>query len=97
MKRKDRRAGASPCDDKEGKGYEPAEKAPDVFHGIGPFDVETGRTLNDKKKDTYTDVFGKVLCDEAKKRDNLVAITAAMADGTGLSRFKKLYPDRFLT
>lgn len=80
---------------KKGKGYEPAEKAPDVFHGIGPFDVETGRTLNDKKKDTYTDVFGKVLCDEAKKRDNLVAITAAMADGTGLSRFKKLYPDRF--
>lgn len=80
---------------KKGKGYEPAEMAPDVFHGIGPFDVETGKTLGDKKKDTYTDVFGKVLCDEAKKRDNLVAITAAMADGTGLSRFKGLYPDRF--
>lgn len=80
---------------KKGKGYEPAEKAPDVFHGVGPFDVGTGRTLGDKKKDTYTDVFGKVLCDEAKKRSDVVAITAAMADGTGLSRFKKLYPERF--
>ncbi len=80
---------------KKGKGYEPAEKAPDVFHGIGPFDIETGKPLGDKKKDTCTDVFGKVLCDEAKKRDNLVAITAAMADGTGLSRFKKMYPKRF--
>ena len=80
---------------KKGKGYEPAEKAPDVFHGVGPFDVGTGRTLGDEKKDTYTDVFGKVLCDEAKKRSDVVAITAAMADGTGLSRFKKLYPERF--
>lgn len=79
----------------KGKGYEPAENAPDVFHGIGPFDVETGKVLGEKKKDTYTDVFGKVLCDEAKKRENLVAITAAMADGTGLSRFRKLYPERF--
>lgn len=79
----------------KGKGYEPAENAPDVFHGIGPFDVETGKVLGEKKKDTYTDVFGKVLCDEAKKHENLVAITAAMADGTGLSRFRKLYPERF--
>ncbi len=79
----------------KGKGYEPAENAPDVFHGIGPFDVETGKVLGEKKKDTYTDVFGKVLCDEAGKHKNLVAITAAMADGTGLSRFRKLYPERF--
>ena len=79
----------------KGKGYQPAENAPDVFHGIGPFDVETGKVLGEKKKDTYTDVFGKVLCDEAKRNEKLAAITAAMADGTGLSRFKKLYPERF--
>ena len=79
----------------KGKGYEPAENAPDVFHGIGPFDVGTGKALGEKKKDTCTDVFGKVLCDEAKKRKDIVAITAAMADGTGLSRFRKLYPERF--
>lgn len=79
----------------KGKGYQPAENAPDIFHGIGPFDVGTGKVLGEKKKDTYTDVFGKVLCDEARKREDIVAITAAMADGTGLSRFRKLYPERF--
>ena len=79
----------------KGKGYEPAENAPDIFHGIGPFDVGTGKALGEKKKDTCTDVFGKVLCDEAKRREDIVAITAAMADGTGLARFKKLYPERF--
>ncbi len=65
----------------KGKGYEPAENAPDIFHGIGPFDVGTGKALGEKKKDTCTDVFGKVLCDEAKRREDIVAITAAMADG----------------
>ena len=79
----------------KGKGYEPAESAPDRFHGIGPFDIETGETVGAKKKDSYTDVFGKVMCDEAKKNENLVAITAAMADGTGLARFRKMYPKRF--
>ena len=79
----------------KGKGYEPAETAPDKFHGIGPFDVESGQVLAKKSGDTYTDVFGKVLCDEASRNPDIVAITAAMADGTGLSRFKKHYPDRF--
>ncbi len=79
----------------KGKGYAPAEKAPDKFHGVGPFDVETGEVCSGDKKDTYTDVFGKVLCDEARKNPNLVAITAAMADGTGLSRFRRMFPDRF--
>lgn len=79
----------------KGKGYAPAEKAPDRFHGIGPFDIKTGDPVTEKKKDTYTDVFGKVMCDEARKNENLVAITAAMADGTGLSRFRKMYPKRF--
>ncbi len=79
----------------KGKGYEPAEKRPDKFHGIGPFQIETGEPETAKKKDSYTDVFGKVLCDEARNRPEIVAITAAMADGTGLSRFRKLYPTRF--
>ncbi len=79
----------------KGKGYEPAESEPSKFHGVGPFDVETGKVLGKQNKDTYTDVFGKVLCDEGKKDERIVAVTAAMADGTGLSRFKKLYPERF--
>ena len=79
----------------KGKGYEPAETAPDKFHGIGPFDVESGKVLAKKDGDTYTDVFGKVLCDEASRNPDIVAITAAMADGTGLARFKKHYPNRF--
>lgn len=79
----------------KGKGYAPAEKHPDKFHGIGPFQIETGEPETAKKKDSYTDVFGKVLCDEARKRPEIVAITAAMADGTGLSRFRQLYPKRF--
>lgn len=80
---------------KKGKGYAPAENAPDKFHGIAPFDIETGEVLDAKKKDTYTDIFGKVLCDEAKRNERIAAITAAMADGTGLSGFRKLYPERF--
>lgn len=81
---------------KKGKGYEPAEEQPDKFHGIGPFQVETGEPEKPKKKDSYTDVFGKVMCDEAARNDKLAAITAAMADGTGLARFRKKYPNRFL-
>ena len=80
---------------KKGKGYEPAELKPDKFHGVGPFQVETGELETPKDKDTYTDVFGKVLCDEASRNHDIVAITAAMADGTGLTRFRQMYPDRF--
>ncbi|MGN1266938.1 MAG: 1-deoxy-D-xylulose-5-phosphate synthase [Dorea sp.] len=79
----------------KGKGYEPAEKAPDKFHGIAPFDVKTGEVSVVKKKDTYTDIFGKVMCDEAMRNENIAVITAAMADGTGLSRYRKLFPERF--
>ena len=58
--------------------------------GSGPFHVETGEPEKPKKKDTYTDVFGKVMCDEAARNDqNIAAITAAMADGTGLVEFPK--------
>lgn len=79
----------------KGKGYEPAEEAPDKFHGIGPFDISSGEVTVKKNGDNYTDVFGKVLCDEASRNHDIVAITAAMADGTGLKMFKKYYPSRF--
>ena len=79
----------------KGKGYEPAEKAPGKFHGVAPFDVQSGEMLEKKKSDTYTDVFGKVLCAEAAKNPAVVAITAAMSDGTGLSQFARRFPRRF--
>ena len=80
---------------KKGKGYLPAEKNPSKFHGTGPFDVTTGETIGGSGKDSYTDIFSKVLADIGKKDEKVVAITAAMADGTGLSRFAKLFPERF--
>ena len=80
---------------KKGKGYKPAEENPGKFHGVSPFDIETGDALSKKTKDTYTDVFGKVMCDEARKNPKLAAITAAMEDGTGLHRFARMYPKQF--
>ena len=80
---------------KKGKGYLPAETNPSKFHGTGPFDVTTGETIGGSGKDSYTDIFSKVLADIGKKDKKVVAITAAMADGTGLSRFEKLFPERF--
>ena len=80
---------------KKGKGYTPAEEHPGKFHGISPFDIATGEVSEKKKKDTYTDVFGKVMCAEAKENPDITAITAAMEDGTGLSRFHSMFPDRF--
>lgn len=81
---------------KKGKGYTPAEENPSRFHGTGPFDVITGESNGDKSgKDSYSDVFSKVLCDIAKQDEKVTAITAAMADGTGLSRFQKYFPERF--
>ncbi len=79
----------------KGKGYQPAERRPERFHGIGPFDPETGRVLKQKKKPNYSDVFSSVLCKIAEKNDRIVALTAAMADGTGLKRFRGEFPDRF--
>ena len=80
---------------KKGKGYAPAEKWPAKFHGVSPFDVETGNVLEQKKTETYTDVFADIMCDLGEKEPKLVAITAAMKDGTGLSKFQEKYPDRF--
>jgi len=80
---------------KKGSGYLPAEKNPSKFHGAEPFDIETGKPLKKKTKATYTDVISSVMCKIAETDPKLVAITAAMADGTGLSKFAKENPRRF--
>ena len=79
----------------KGKGYLPAEQDPSRFHGTGPFEIETGSALVKPSKDSYTKVFSKVMCDIGRTNPKVVAITAAMSDGTGLSEFKKRYPRRF--
>ncbi|MEG0071055.1 MAG: 1-deoxy-D-xylulose-5-phosphate synthase [Raoultibacter sp.] len=82
---------------KKGAGYEPARHCPEKFHGVGPFDIETGEL---KKKaggnPAYTKVFGQALVDEAAHNEDIVAMTAAMKDGTGLAPFSETYPDRFI-
>ena len=80
---------------KKGKGYLPAEENPSRFHGTPPFVIETGEAKQKSEKDSYTDVFSKVITDVGKKDEKVVTITAAMADGTGLNRFAKHFPDRF--
>ena len=80
---------------KKGKGYGPAEKNPSRFHGVEPFDIATGKPLAEKKYPSYTQVFSRKLCQLAREHKELVAVTAAMPDGTGLSAFAKEFPDRF--
>lgn len=80
---------------KKGKGYEPAEQEPSKFHGTGPFEIPTGNAIGKQEKDTYTDVFSKVMCDIGRRDHEVVAITAAMSDGTGLAEFRRRYPKRF--
>lgn len=80
---------------KKGKGYAPAEENPAKFHGLGPFDIETGEPKEAGGPDSYTQVFSKVLLDIAKRDEKVAAITAAMADGTGLAAFAKRFPQRF--
>ncbi len=79
----------------KGKGYEPAERNPSRFHGVEPFDIETGKPKKAREYPGYTDIFSRKLCQMAEERKDIVAVTAAMPDGTGLKRFAKLYPDRF--
>ena len=79
---------------KKGKGYEIAEKNPDKFHATGPFDIQTGNAKKAKGKD-YSKVFGDKLIELAEKNDKIVAITASMKDGTGLTEFSKKFPERF--
>ena len=82
---------------KKGKGYKPAESNPTYFHGVGCFEPETGlaRKFGSCSLPSYTDVFGETLCSLAEKDDRIVAITAAMPEGTGLSNFAQKFPDRF--
>ena len=78
----------------KGRGYLPAMQEPERFHGIGPFDAETGKSLGERKQ-SYTDVFGEEMLALANEESRLVAITAAMREGTGLHAFSGKYPDRF--
>ena len=80
---------------KKGKGYGPAEKNPSRFHGVDAFDVVTGKSVKEKKYPSYTDIFSEKMCEIAGKNPKVVALTAAMADGTGLTKFSKEYPNRF--
>ena len=80
----------------KGKGYAPAEQTPDQFHGVGPFDVETGiATAGKSSAPSYTGIFGQTMQALARQDEKIVAITAAMPDGTGLTPFAKEFPNRF--
>ena len=79
----------------KGKGYRPAERHPARFHGAEPFDIETGIPAHPRTIANYTDVFSTVMCKLGQRDDRIVAITAAMPDGTGLKRFHNMYPERF--
>lgn len=79
----------------KGRGFTPAERHPARFHGTEPFDVETGLPLKARTSANYTDVFSTVMLKLASRDERVVAITAAMPDGTGLKRFRNVYPDRF--
>ena len=79
---------------KKGKGYKIAEENPDRFHATSPFNIETGEPKSEKSKD-YSAIFGEKLIELAKNNEKVVAITASMKDGTGLTNFKEEFPDRF--
>ena len=79
---------------KKGKGYAPAEKYPSRFHGVGHFDIETGKSTDEKTGISYTEAFSHTICKLAEKDEKIVAVTAAMQEGTGLKKFASLYPDR---
>jgi 1-deoxy-D-xylulose-5-phosphate synthase len=78
----------------KGRGYQPALNDPDLFHGIGPFDINTGKTAR-KLLPSYTEIFGQFMVDKGLEDDKVVAITAAMASGTGLKSFAMKFPERF--
>ena len=79
---------------KKGKGYSPAEKSSDKFHGVGKFNIETGKQNKSQSRKTYTAVFSDTLLHLAKKDKKVCAITAAMPSGTGLDKFMKKFPSR---
>lgn len=80
---------------KKGKGYEPAERSPEKFHGTSPFNIKTGQPLKVITKPTYGEVFGQTLINLAKKDKKIVAVCAAMTEGTGLEAFSRRFPERF--
>jgi 1-deoxy-D-xylulose-5-phosphate synthase len=81
---------------RKGKGYLPAETNPVYFHGVGCFEVKTGNCIHSGKAvPTYTEVFGQTMIELAARDKKIVAVTAAMPEGTGLSRFSEIFPDRF--
>ncbi|MCR5254433.1 MAG: 1-deoxy-D-xylulose-5-phosphate synthase [Acetatifactor sp.] len=79
----------------KGRGYAPAEKHPARFHGTEPFEIDTGIPSHPRTVANYTDIFSTVMCKFGARNDRICAITAAMPDGTGLKRFRNMYPDRF--
>ena len=79
----------------KGKGYAPAEANPSIYHGVGPFDPETGEVKKSAGAPSYTGVFGQTLVEMAAEDERIVAITAAMPDGTGLVPFAERFPERF--
>ena len=79
----------------KGRGYRPAERHPARFHGTEPFDIETGIPSHPRTVANYTDIFSTVMCKLGQRDEKIVAITAAMPDGTGLKRFHNMYPERF--
>ncbi|MGN0291127.1 MAG: 1-deoxy-D-xylulose-5-phosphate synthase [Lachnospiraceae bacterium] len=83
------------CLTKKGNGYAPAERHPARFHGAEPFDIETGLPLKKKEKAGYTDIFSTVMRKMGDRNEKIVAITAAMLNGTGLKRFHNMFPERF--
>lgn len=80
---------------KKGKGYEPAERHPARFHGAEPFEIETGIPKSKRIKSNYTDIFSTVMRKLGDREPDVVAVTAAMPDGTGLKRFRNMFPERF--
>ncbi len=79
----------------KGKGYPPAECRADKFHGVGPFCIDSGKSIKSAQSPTYTSVFGDAMIELAEQIPELVGITAAMSDGTGLDQFAAKYPERF--
>ena len=80
---------------KKGKGYPPAEENPTLFHGLGPYDKDTGKPIKKEGPPTYSKVFGRAMVEIAEKNEKIVAITAAMPEGTGLDVFRERFPERF--
>ncbi|UCG39763.1 MAG: 1-deoxy-D-xylulose-5-phosphate synthase [bacterium] len=79
----------------KGKGYRPAEDNPTAFHGVGPFDLQTGKPVKGAGPPSYTETFADAVVEAARHDERIIAITAAMPEGTGLDRFAAEFPDRF--